>query len=243
MFRSGQRRTKPITVSFSGIDGAGKSTQIEILRSCLIDSGYCVRSLTFWDDVAWLTGLREFTSHKLFHSERGVGSRGRPVRRRDKNVRSRPMTAVRFCLYFLDALSLTMATAKARMSRADVIIFDRHVYDELANLPLEHSLARLYARSLLSLVPSPDLAFLLDADPSAACERKPEYPLDFLQANRSAYLQLGQIGGMTVIAPGSAIEVSERVMRHFLRKLTHTGQPLLTTAAPCNPPAEQKLPR
>ena len=45
-------------VSFSGIDGAGKSTQIEALRERLREGGFQVSMLAFWDDVSMLTGLR-----------------------------------------------------------------------------------------------------------------------------------------------------------------------------------------
>jgi len=48
-------------VSFSGIDGAGKSTQIEALRENLRQAGFRVSMLAFWDDVSMLTGLREFS--------------------------------------------------------------------------------------------------------------------------------------------------------------------------------------
>ena len=53
-------------VSFSGIDGAGKSTQIETLRSRVQEAGLRVMLITFWDDVARLTRLREVTGHTLF---------------------------------------------------------------------------------------------------------------------------------------------------------------------------------
>ncbi len=53
------KKRQPIFVSFSGIDGAGKSTQIDALRSQLIEAGLRVRLITFWDDVARLKGIRE----------------------------------------------------------------------------------------------------------------------------------------------------------------------------------------
>src|SRR5882757_9039092 len=88
-------RRRPFLVSFSGIDGSGKTTQIESLRDWLRDAGLRVRLLRFWDDVAVAGALRETLSHKLFKSEKGVGSADKPVERRDKNVRNRYMTAAR----------------------------------------------------------------------------------------------------------------------------------------------------
>ena len=124
--------------------------------------------LTFWDDVAGLTSARETVGHILFKGDKGVGSPQAPVNRRDKNVQSPGMTALRFFLYFVDAISLRLAANKALKSGSDVIIFDRYTYDELANLKLNRRLVRLYASLILKMVPTPDVSFFLDADPVQA---------------------------------------------------------------------------
>jgi thymidylate kinase len=208
-------------VSFSGIDGAGKSTQIETLRARLNEVGVRVLLVTFWSDVARLTRLREVTGHALFNGDKGVGTPTRPVNRRDKNVQSWYMTAVRFGLYFVDAISLRIVASKALGADADVVIFDRFLYDELANLPWRNGIARLYVRLLLMLVPRPDISYLLDADPVQACARKPEYPLDFLHESRASYLALSElVGGMTIIAPQPVPDVERRVLRQVLEMLS-----------------------
>jgi thymidylate kinase len=206
-------------VSFSGIDGAGKSTQIRSLCNFLTAAGFRVRLLVFWEDVATLARLREFISHAAFKGDRGIGSPAKPLNRRDKNVRSWYMTAFRFLLYFLDAVWLTLLVAKIR-GDAEVAIFDRYIYDELANLELNNSMTRAYVRLLLRFVPTPDIAYLLDADPVRARERKPEYPLEFLKSNRASYLALNELtGAMTVIGPLSRSEVEQAVLRETLKKL------------------------
>jgi len=213
----GKRR--PIIVSFSGIDGAGKSTQIARLYHRLTGAGLRVLVLTFWDDVAVFGRARGFFSHSVFKSEKGVGSPEAPVRRRDKNVQSWYMTPVRFLFYFMDALALRRSTVISRRAQADVIIFDRYLYDELANLRLQHRAGRIYARWLMTLVPRPDVAYLLDADPEQARMRKPEYPLEFLHSNRAAYLTLSQLADMTVLAPHSPEEIACSVGDGVLKRL------------------------
>lgn len=210
---------RPKLVSFSGIDGAGKSTQIDALRVRLNEMGLRVVLITFWDDVARLKGIREVSGHTLFKGEKGVGTPVRPINRRDKNVRSWYMTGVRFGLYFLDAMSLRSTVKKALKADADVIIFDRYHYDELANLGWGNRIVRTYVRLLLRLVPKPDVRFLLDADPDQARARKPEYPVDFLHTSRASYLTVATLGEMTVISPQPVEAVKQEILQQVLTVL------------------------
>ncbi|MFP5236533.1 MAG: thymidylate kinase [Acidobacteriota bacterium] len=211
----------PLLVSFSGVDGAGKSTQIAALKTRLEQEGLRVRITTFWDNIACLTGVREGAGHHVFKGEKGVGSPEKPVNRRDKNVQSWPMSCVRLCLYLLDAFATRAAVRQARQStQEDVVIFDRYIYDELANLNLRNPLIRLYVRILMKLVPRPEVSYLLDANPVEARLRKPEYPLDFIYQNRQAYRSLAAlIGGIAIVAPGPLEAVRREVLRHAFTAL------------------------
>jgi thymidylate kinase len=217
--RKEDKRT--LVVSFSGIDGAGKSTQIEALSARLIEDGLRVRLIRFWDDVARLKGIRETSGHRIFKGDKGVGSPQAPINRRDKNVQSGAMTCIRFFLYFVDAVSVRRVVKRALRSDADVVIFDRYTWDELANLNLRNPIVQAYIRVLMTFVPRPHLSYLLDAEPLQARLRKPEYPLDFLYANRKAYLTLARrIGGITVIAPMPVEEVTRQIVELALMELS-----------------------
>jgi thymidylate kinase len=207
-------------VSFSGVDGAGKSTQIQALSTWLEEQGLRVATIPFWDQVATLTGMREGAGHKIFKGEKGVGSPDKPVNRRDKNIQTWPMLCVRLGLYALDAFSTRKQVRKALASDADFIIFDRYIYDQFANLRLRNRMVRAYVRWLMRIVPRPDVSYILDADPVQARTRKPEYPLDFIYINRRAYLDLADmIGGMTVIPAGPVQQMRADVLRHAFRAL------------------------
>lgn len=213
--KSIHRNCGPKLVSFSGVDGSGKTTQIEELSAAIRAAGMQVRVVRFWDEVAEFVEFRQAASVGLFKSDCGVGAPGAPVERRDKNVRSGFMTCVRLCLYLADALSLRAVIRKASRSDHDVVIFDRFIYDELANLNLKNPAVRIYVRILLALVPRPKISYLLDADPVQARARKPEYPLEFLDINRRAYLTLSRLaGGITVIEPMPLEEVRRQIMKH-----------------------------
>ena len=203
-------------VSFSGIDGSGKSTQIESLCKRLEETGLQVRLITFWDEVATLKKIREGAGNKVFRGDEGVGTVEKPINRRDKNIRTPLMTVVRLLLYLLDAVSLRKVTKAALKSQADVVIFDRYLYDEFANLNLQNRAFRRYARWTMKLVPKTNVSFVLDGDPIEARARKPEYPLDFLQFNRVSFLTLGKIfSGITVIPPMPIDDVKAEIDKNL----------------------------
>jgi thymidylate kinase len=195
------------------MDGAGKSTQIENLRAALQSMGFRVRVFTFWDDVVVFSKAREQVTVKAFKSEKGVGTPERPVERRDKNVRAWYLSVMRAGLYFCDALHLRGIVSRETLTSTDVIILDRYLYDELVNLPLRNRIIRLYIRVLARLIPTPDIAYVLDAVPMAARQRKPEYPLDFLLECRNDYAQIASMLGLTLVPALQVSSVSELVIR------------------------------
>jgi thymidylate kinase len=223
-------------ISFSGLDGAGKSTQIEQLRAALHNAGLQTRTLAFWDDVVVAVKYREGFVHKVYKSERGIGAPGKPVNRRDKNMRGWPLTLIRHFLYLADAINLRRIVARERQMASrrgktggtvEVIILDRYIYDELANLNLKNPLSRNFVRMVGKFVPHPDVAYLLDADPVAAHERKPEYPVEFMRQCRQAYFDLAaELGNMTVIPPLSLTEAVNAVLHAAGRRLALLGRPV-----------------
>jgi thymidylate kinase len=227
---------RPFLISFSGLDGSGKSTQIANLREFLHAQGLTTSLLAFWDNVVVLTRYREGFVHKVYGSEKGIGAPDKPVNRRDKNVRKWYLSIVRHGLYLLDALHLVRVIAKARRSGADVIVMDRYIYDELANLPLSNGLTKFFLRMVAAVVPRPDVAYLLDADPEAARARKPEYPVDFLHTCRSAYMQLASmLGTLTVIPPLPLEEAKREVEQAAASALARNSPPRKPTFETAQP--------
>ena len=218
--------TRPLLISFSGVDGSGKSTQIENLRSALHAAGITTSLLAFWDNVVVGVKYREGFVHKVYKSEPGIGAPGKPVNRRDKNMRGWHLTLARHFLYLLDALNLRRVVARARReSGTDVIILDRYIFDELSNLNLANPLSRSFIKFVQSLVPRPDVAYLLDADPVAAYARKPEYPVEFMKKCRRAYFNLAELlGSMTVIPALGIDEARLAVLKAAEHKMAALGR-------------------
>lgn len=216
----------PILISFSGLDGSGKSTQIENLRAFAVTEGFTVRQLTFWDNVVVGASYREGFVHKVYRSEKGIGLPGKPVARRDKNVRKWYLSLARHALYLLDALNLCRVAARERRSGADIILFDRYIYDEFANLPLASGLSRAFVRLITGIVPRPDIAYLLDADPEAARARKPEYPVEFMRECRDSYYQLAALlGTMSLIPPLPLEQTRQATLDIFMARIPEACPP------------------
>jgi thymidylate kinase len=231
------RRDRPKVVSFSGIDGAGKSTQIEAFCGFCEAKGYRFKLYTFWDDIVAFSRWRERLGVRVFKGDGGVGSPERPIQRRDKNVVSWPVILFRLFAYLADLWRLRSILLK-RVSDADFLIFDRYIYDEWANLPLNHWTIRAYIHLSSQLVPKPDLAILLDADPLTANRRKPEYPLEFVKRNRESYLALAKSAGMMVIPP-SSIEEARMSIKSAIAAILNENKTWLSSETPSfSQPAE-----
>ena len=222
---------RPLLISFSGLDGSGKSTQIENLTAHLHALGLKTVRLAFWDDIVVGTKYREGFVHKVYGSEKGIGEPGKPVNRKDKNVRKWYLSLARHGLYLLDAVHLCEVVARSRRGNPDVVIVDRYIYDQLANLPLENAASRWFAKTVHAFVPRPDVAYLLDADVEAARARKPEYPVEFMHKSRAAYLKLAEMLRTLTVIPALGLEEAKAaVINSFHAALERRDR--ATTLAP-----------
>jgi len=199
--------TRPFLITFSGIDGGAKTTQIEHLSLRLQKQGLRVLRLSFWDHIAVWAKMRAGASRPRVGA-RPDKRRGGPsfVPQNSKHVRKWYLTAARSILYMLDVARLRRLLASPPIRNSDVVIFDRYVYDQIANLYSQSLAARIYGKILLRVTPAPDLAFLLDASPTAAFARKPEYPLEFMYRNRRNFLRLRELAPQLIIIPDARTE-------------------------------------
>ncbi len=211
--------TRPFLITFSGIDGAGKTTQIEHLSLCLRKRGLRVLRLSFWDHVAAGSKIRAGVGYQAAHCDQPDRlADGSFIPKNKKHIRKWYLTVARAGFYMLDVARLRRLLASQDAMAADVIIFDRYIYDQIANIYPQSFGARTYAKTLLKRTPAPDLAFFLDASPPAAFARKPEYPLEFMFQNRRSFLSLRDLVPELIIIPDAATEdVRSEICLHVSR--------------------------
>ena len=195
--------------------------------------------VSFWDDVAFMSKVRAGVSLAALRNQ------PQPLRhgtlRNDKNVRTWYLTLVRAIFYFLDTLRLRSVLSQLRAANSDFVIFDRYLYDQLAQIHSRSWLARAYIRLLVSLAPKPDFAFVLDACPEEAFTRKPEYPLDFMRGYRGAFLGLSTfVPQLIVIAPSTVQHVGRLILRSLSEGLPEFSDSSRLGLGP-NPRFPQKL--
>ena len=219
-------------ITFSGLDGAGKTTQINLLSTYLQSLGYRVTVLTMYDHVSISAVLRQALKRLPRRNKPRLSSQPSMVTsasqsfRYDKNCVDPLTVLLRQIVYLLDLCRFSLIRASHKRQRRQLLIMDRYFYDSIANIARSMGWKALYTRCFLALMPTPDVPILLDLDAHVAFQRKPEYPLAYMIERRQVYLQLFHSvpTALVIGSAESAAEVHRLIKERIQTALLEAGR-------------------
>lgn len=226
-------------ITFSGLDGAGKSTLIEWLRKRFEEQGRQVAVVHMYHDVG-LHACARALLEKLPGGRTGRPGRGRAPRTasaespRDSRARTSATPrfgralawnkTLRLCAYPLDLLIFACYRLYVERFRRRVLITDRYFYDTLVDVA-DGERRRRGTRLLARLTPTPHVPVYLDISPEEAFARKGERSIDYLARRRAAYRELFARGrGEVVLDSGGDLDVTCRRLEQLVRERMFAAQ-------------------
>jgi len=181
-------------ITFSGLDGSGKTTLVGLLQASLARRDVRATVSHMYRDVG------VYAMGKALARRLGRGAKPKSVlpARRESAPGVIWNRSLRLLVYPLDLLIFACYRLYVEGLKRHVLIMDRYFYDTLVDVSFRQGRSR--AASLLSrLTPAPSVAVLLDISPAAAYARKGEHDVQFLERKRAAYRAVFPDGGRGLV--------------------------------------------
>ena len=161
--------TKAPLISFSGVDGAGKTTVLYAVKE-ILEKRYRKHVVVIRHRPSVLPILSAYVHGKEKASE--ISMSKLPRQGGNKNVIS---SLVRFCYYYLDYI-IGQVIISYKYSRRDIIVlYDRYYYDFILDgIRSNINLKSWFPKSLFWSIKKPALNFFLYASPEVILSRKQE---------------------------------------------------------------------
>jgi thymidylate kinase len=218
-------------ITFSGLDGSGKSTLIAHLKDSLEQENRKVAISHMNYDIGLYSLLRSLLKNGSKTAGQTQSNHGPRDRAFENNFNSKAARlryllvwnkGFRAIIYPLDVLLFLAYRLYVEKFNQQVLIMDRYFYDTLVDLTGAQRTFR--TRFLSWLTPTPNLSIYLDCNPENAFVRKQEYSIDYLKGRRLCYLKLiANLPRMLIVSTDQDLEatrsnlataVRERMLAH-----------------------------
>jgi len=218
-------------ITFSGLDGSGKSTLVDCLKEMLEKDNRNVAVSHMNYDIGLYSALR-FLARKTMggsgghangepgenHAPREPAYEGR-FRTRGAKLRYKLVwnKGLRVLIYPLDVLIFLCYRFYIEKVNKQVLIMDRYFYDTLVDVTGARRSLRL--RFLSWLTPTPNLRVYLDVSPETAFTRKHEYSVDYLNRRRFSYQKLmSGLPGVLVLSTNQDLDTTRLNLTSAVRE-------------------------
>jgi hypothetical protein len=203
-----------VLITFSGLDGAGKSTLIAWLKATLEQEerpvavlhinthvGLYAYARFFRDEALRLAGVRTPPRPAVYTEPAASNGGARGLRWVFRRVRTAVVWSkvLRQIIYPIDLLLFVGYRLYVERLRKRILIMDRYFYDSLVDVANGRNWGSL--RLLERITPTPDVALLLDVPPERAYGRKREQPYEYLERRWRAYQVLFPLVRTAVLLP------------------------------------------
>lgn len=233
-------------ITFSGLDGSGKTTLITSLTETLRSKGYKVKTATMYYDLsfcAYVRKMRDWIKNKV---------------QLEKKVSVDPLTSkvdnssefkwdgkiidpkiivddkkgflrkliygffrsrfVKRMFLFFDLLDIMIYRFVFEKVKKHILITDRYVYDSLADVVDVCSSNMLFVNMFLKLVPEADVPIFIDVPAETAYIRKQEYPIGYMKWRREVYLKIFKLLRSHIIINNENMESSKKNIEEVVCK-------------------------
>ena len=222
-------------ITLSGLDGAGKSTLIDWLKTTLEGEQRRVSVLHINTHVGLYAYLRFFRDRglRLLHGHNGrqapapapaTPPRHDPGRLREALWRVRDALIwsklLRQLIYPIDLMLFLGYRLYVEKLRKRILIMDRYFYDSLVDVANGRNWTSL--RLLERITPLPDVAFLMDVPPERAFGRKREKPYEYLERRWRAYHILFPWVRTSVMLPNHDLETAKATLYRVVMERLRT---------------------
>ena len=218
------KKGRPLLICFAGIDGSGKSEQARRTVEWL--NGRGVRTQYVWNIFEpWLLGFPMKVARRLFLRGKDMFADYDGYWEARDRAFQRSRLAPLFHWFFLGEYVLRFALrVRWPLFRGQAVVCDRYVFDAViglaANLHYSDARTRSAIRSLLRVMPRPDLTILFDLPEEVAFQRKDDIPsVSYLRARRGVYQALAGEYGMKIVDGCMAVEEIHAAVREAVSKV------------------------
>ncbi len=173
-------------ISFSGIDGCGKTTLSAYVVEFLRDRGLKARCIRVTDAaISRKAGnLLKKICHKKTKTAAVSSGKGIAIFRKATLV--------------FDVLVFWVVLLWSRLTKTSLVC-DRYFFDSIVHLNYLGISSALFGKFLLAFAPRPDIAFLLVVPPDVARGRDRDFSADFYEKKHSCYVKIFEgINGVEV---------------------------------------------